>query len=435
MRCSLWFCVVVFISLLCISEGMPMEAHAALGPETRPKKLNVEDIASNRVISNFTSESATLAKAEYANLHFKNVHFEKPVFENVTFTNCSFTDVEFRQFKFVNVAFKNCEFDGSRLFKGDLLNVTFDTVNKRFLVEQTSENRVTKIERVTCGPVFLRNTEINTFYMPGVRGRLEIENGGSAQAHDLGTAVVGGNLTVLARNSNFHKVRFSLGANSRVSAVNCGFTHGGGSGSEEETTVAYFENCKFFQSSFAKFGLLVIKNSEVNAGFSGKGQWYFENCTFPLTEVKDQITPRMYSSGLFGGKGTKAYILGSPQTAYLKVKGGEVTLYNISLQSPTFENRDRRHPVPALNMRNVEIHGGKWQGFTMGGGQWENVRIYPTVELGMTNLGMVRTRKLEFPKGNPWDGEAEGGMKESATPFEWPEVHVPTKEELGFTTE
>jgi hypothetical protein len=73
----------------------------------------------------------------------------------------------------------------------------------------------------------------------------------------------------------------------------------------------------------------------------------------------------------------------------------------------------------------------------MEGGQWENVRIYPEIKVGDTSLGEVRMHNVTFPEGNPWRGTEEIRITPvySATPFDWPEVHVPTPEELGLIRE
>jgi hypothetical protein len=47
-------------------------------------------------------------------------------------------------------------------------------------------------------------------------------------------------------------------------------------------------------------------------------------------------------------------------------------------------------------------------------------------------LGEIETYNLTYPDGNPWVGDVKVKLTERDTPFDWPEIHVPTPEELGL---
>ena len=89
--------------------------------------------------------------------------------------------------------------------------------------------------------------------------------------------------------------------------------------------------------------------------------------------------------------------------------------------------------MPIINMKNVQIRRGDWKHLILGGGQWENVQISPNVHVDnkKTTLGDVRVRNVTFPEGPPWKG-GELTLVESDTPFDWPEIIIPTPEELGL---
>lgn len=115
------------------------------------------------------------------------------------------------------------------------------------------------------------------------------------------------------------------------------------------------------------------------------------------------------------------------------ISGGTCYLYDIILEKPTIVHFEGETGLQALNLRNVTIKGGKfWQG-RIKSGQWENVKIYPEVNVENANIENIVGYNVTFPEGSPWRGKAKNAsMTVSKTPFEWPEIKVPTPEELGL---
>jgi hypothetical protein len=89
----------------------------------------------------------------------------------------------------------------------------------------------------------------------------------------------------------------------------------------------------------------------------------------------------------------------------------------------------------AHNLRNVRILGGRWHDFNLKGGHWENVELYPPIEItgAPPQFGDdVIFYKVTAPQGGPFKEGMSFIVSTTKQPFDWPEIHVPTLEEMGI---
>jgi uncharacterized protein YjbI with pentapeptide repeats len=139
-------------------------------------------------------------------------------------------------------------------------------------------------------------------------------------------------------------------------------------------------------------------------------------------------------SSLNGSKTTNIYIVGNNQkNAQLNILGGNVTISNLDcinlLVTKWVEG------VNSLNLFNVKIYGANFEDLILYGGQWENVEIYPPINVPNAKIENLNVYNVSFPKGRPWVESTpytDIKITESPIPFVWPNIHVPTPEELGL---
>jgi hypothetical protein len=108
----------------------------------------------------------------------------------------------------------------------------------------------------------------------------------------------------------------------------------------------------------------------------------------------------------YGDKNTFIYIIGNWSTVIpYYALGGNVTITDSAIKNPYFTPDD---DIFSLNLRNVTIRGGEWIKSKVLGGQWENVKIYPPVDITDAVIKNVRGYNVTFPEGSPWTGESSG---------------------------
>jgi hypothetical protein len=157
------------------------------------------------------------------------------------------------------------------------------------------------------------------------------------------------------------------------------------------------------------------------------------------------VSSTMHRIGIGSPNSDHVYILGSRNPIPINFSSGNIYIYEADLLGPIWSRwADDKDPPPTINLRNVRFFGGKMRNIHINGGQWENVDIYPKVVIsGSKNvLENIETYNLRFPEGDPWvedpkHPQALADFKpmfiERDQPFQWPEIHVPTAEELGLT--
>jgi hypothetical protein len=155
---------------------------------------------------------------------------------------------------------------------------------------------------------------------------------------------------------------------------------------------------------------------------------YFINNIYPT------IDKNLIRATFFGNDETKIFIDGGDMNdADMVITSGQVTIRNLGLKNAWFTSDE--NPTISLNLKDVTINGANFLDLELKNGQWENVKIYPSVKVQNTKIENLKVYNVTFPHGKPWvDASSETSIDliESSKPFEWPEVHVPTPEELGL---
>ncbi|SHN71517.1 pentapeptide repeat-containing protein [Desulfovibrio litoralis] len=414
----------------------------------RTIRLSPEEIIANPSILN----GAIMTGAVYKGLVLKDVTLtgtkftkiilEKPVFENVVFIDAKFDDMNMKNVQFKNVQFKDCTFITAQISNGDFSEVSFKGGSFSYRGDINSRKRdySSYIMGVGCDKVLFDAVAMNSVSMNGMEGSITFKNMHNIKKDDSSSVINGNKLTLRIDNCTADGFTFSaMFEGSTAYVTNSTFKNSAFVG--ENSKAMYFENCKILDGTeIHDAGTLVIKNSTVSGAFSGKGNWYFEGCEFVLDRSRAKLVDMVYevSSTFEGDKDSHAFVLGSKTKApWLSVRGGgAVDMYNMNIEN--FRLIDWASALE-VNLRNVAIYGGdfgsesKYYKLKMKGGKWENVQMYPEVNINEhTDLGELKTYNLTFPNGNPWRGTGQVKTIPVKTPFDWPEIHVPTPTEMGL---
>lgn len=77
------------------------------------------------------------------------------------------------------------------------------------------------------------------------------------------------------------------------------------------------------------------------------------------------------------------------------------------------------------------MHGGDFSAIQLYIGKWNNLDLYPSIDVTNARIGTIQGYNVEYPKGNPWNnGEVE--IEYHHEPLEVEKPPVPTREELGL---
>jgi uncharacterized protein YjbI with pentapeptide repeats len=358
-------------------------------------------------------------------LTLRNSELNDLNFENVTLKDVTFKEVNFRRPRFKNVVFENCNFEGSRFSSGVYEDVLFKGGSMQ---PTTSHGRIERQEFIY--------SQFSNVVLDGVK----IHGGKLSGTGDL---VIVKNMPDI-NGFGSHRPSFFSGTGNRVRIDNCivkntGFVHDEGKVYITNSTfhnatmaghpdVAYIDKCSA-NEGLTGAKICVATNSDLMGGYLGGGKAYFIN-----NKYRDNVEKNL-GFKTRGDKNTFIYIIGNGSTIIpYYALGGNVTIIDSELKKPYFiQNGD----ILSLNLRNVTIRGGEWIESKVLGGQWENVKIYPSVDITGAVIKNVRGYNVTFPEGPPWTGNSRGQaeMIVSKTPFTWPEIHVPTPEELGLIWE
>lgn len=406
------------VIVLLVIGGIFMESGNLLAA---PK--SVADINANpQVLSGLRFSKGDMSGLNIQNAHIKGLQFDDiqaPVsrFTNVTFENCSFTKVNFQSCRFENVAFKNCQIQG-RGNHEDINNSTIFrySVFKDVLFENTKMNNVIA-DSISGegGYVYFRN--MREVYTRGGEG----------------TILSSSNLHCRVVDSNLTKAKFLVSSSQSASfyAKNSKF-----SDLRLQSNHTYIEKCSLndivmYSTETAVVTKCLLDDTKIA---SKKAGYYVNNQYIESGEVDDIFNQRL-GSGIEGRDGSPVYVMQSDTTpVILRFTGGQVTACNITLKTPILGQFGKTKPPLSLNLRNVRILGGNWSSLELESGNWENVTIEPPLRVKRVKLNKIQAYNLEFPKGDPWKKEGEFSLDITRVfkPFDWPEVRVPTPEDMGL---
>jgi uncharacterized protein YjbI with pentapeptide repeats len=380
----------------------------------------VEEInADNSLINGRTLRDVGLTGLHLANITLKNTAFKDMEiydsdFTNVTFEDCTFSNVEITNSRFNNVIFK----DGIMTYSGDrdnrrvatimngpvFNNVVFDNVRMEkarfFSVSGSSltwRNMRDFRDYGSGGPILgdYRDKTIN----------FRVDN---CEITDVTLALLEGESTIYMTNSRLKESGFA----------------------SSECKIIYVENCELNSVELAWPQLLVVKGSTIRARAGRHAAAVVSKAYF----VDNKYLPRTIIDG------GEVHIFGGNAQASLGLLGGNVYIYDMELVNSIFNGAIGDSKLESVNLRNVKIRGGKWANLKIPIGIWENVEIYPVIKIeSPVEISDLKVYNLTFPHGNPFVSGVNLSVNLNLQrqrydqPFDWPEVHVPTAQELGLT--
>ncbi len=238
--------------------------------------------------------------------------------------------------------------------------------------------------------------------------------------------LIANNLNLRIDNCIFEKSTIVLFDNSTIYATNSTFTRSGFGSSSAK--VIYIDNCKLLEGSDAGSGeIMVVKDSVLCGGVGGREskEIYLAGLSWPENNTRKTV--------LYGSANTKFFLDGAnAKNALINILGGTVLLRNVGVRKLLVSSDAS---IDKLDLQNVTIYEGDFEDALVKGGQWENVTIYGPVKMPKGKLENIKVRAFQLPNGPPIAGatsETIVDIKESSAPFEWPEIHVPTLDELGL---
>jgi uncharacterized protein YjbI with pentapeptide repeats len=354
-----------------------------------------------------------------------NISVNKTVFVNFIAKNSCFKNIIFNNCKFIKVDFKYSELE----------NVTFNEGSMGYQGDYENKENLTNFEFSTFrGQIIFNNVKFNMVYLHSVgnqdsvckvlfKDMREINN------RDRFAAIQGCSIDLRVDNCALEGDFFGIfDENSSVYATNSTFIGSGFAGNQ--TNVIYIENCELLNGSIGGAPItLVIKDSTVSGALLSKysKNAYLINNQYP--ETKNGLT------SLIGSQGVEIFIDGQGvKKAKMNILSGQVTIRDLELVSPKI-GKVFDYQVQSLNLKNVILRGPDFDGLHLKSGMWENVEIYPPARIPDTVFENLRVYNVTFPEGKPWveaTAKSKVTLIESPSPFDWPEITVPSPKDLGL---
>lgn len=414
MRLSYLFSWKVVFFLIALQTGvlsMPNTSFSRVDPQEiarNPQSLSGQYIKDGQL------DDLALKNALITGLRLKNVKFLKATIENVTFEGCTFEKVDFARANFANVQFKNCVFkEAGPTSETD--NLTKMTGTVRDVLFLACELRNIKFFFSDDSSGFLLFKDITKANSVEKNGPFILSGGSNIRIDNCSfqSGIIGGrdNASAMVKNSTFMNASVYAGK-------------------------TFISGSKFSEECNPGGSLLVIIDSELTGGILHVlGTAYALNNAYKYDIVKTEYGNIVNGVGIETFKPeNKVYVTGREGIHCLRIFGGDVEVQNLTLFTPMITQLSSTTPITALNLKDVIIQGADWEGLTLLGGKWENVRIEPPVAVDSTTIQNVRAYRLEYPKGLPFTDKNELTMdvKEVNQPFDWPEIVAPTPEEHGL---
>lgn len=376
------------------------------------------------------------------------------VWENMVIHNLTLRDVKMHGAKLSNITFVDCtfikaDFDYSTLSNVKFIRGTMTGLDAPDSYEdyETSFQHVA-IDRVLFDGVYFKKHAKFTF------------NGG-----EKGGIVVMRNITTGEDSTDVS--RLLGGSNLHVRMDNCTVINQIALNIREGDNSAYITNSHFRNTK----DQTVSTPARWDASLSllGRASWV-ENCVIesgriPATDVAvitnctlGNISPggREIPSTMFFSKNkfvkrhkddglringaqdriddvNSFYIYAGGETIPQRVVLGTGNIYIFDATIENMSSRQKRFntALPNLNLQNVDIKSGKFEYAHWLNAKWENVRVFPPIEVGEATFGPILGYKVEFPKGTPWvDGTIN--ITTVHEPLKIPRPPVPTLEETGL---
>ncbi|MDR2444242.1 MAG: hypothetical protein LBE31_12090 [Deltaproteobacteria bacterium] len=372
-------------------------------------------ILDGRTVTGDMEEKLSLNNISINKATLVNFKAKRSYLKNVTFNDCTFLKVDFKYSELEDVTFNkgSMGYQGDYEDKDNLTNFEFSTFRGQIIFNNVKIN-MAYIQSVgskdsKCKVLFKDMREINnrdrfsTIHGYGID--LRVDN--CAREGDI-FGILDENSTVYATNSTF---------------IGSGFTG-------ILTNVIYIENCELLNGATGGAPItLVIKDSTVSGALLGKysEKAYLINNKYPKTE--NGLT------SVVGHPGVETFIDGQGvKNARMNILSGQVTIRDLELVNPKI-SKVFDYQVKTLNLKNVILRGPDFERLQLQSGMWENVEIYPPARVPDTVFENLRVFNVTFPEGKPWveaTANSQVRLIESSSPFDWPEITVPSPKDLNL---
>lgn len=385
--------------------------------------LTSHDISSNPSIIN----GKKISSGDLDDLIFKDTVIHDVVFEGIDFTNLSATNITFRNVvfdttkifdsKFINVVFENCIFLNSKLQNNIFSMVHFLGGKMTYKGRYEYLSSQTYIRFSSFENVLFEKIDLNHVTMSEITGSVFLRNLYNVRDQEHGGLISGKTLNVIIDNvsATCALVKAEDGS---IYAANSNLSN---SGLETRQGIVVVDKCTFSGDIFGD--TIAVTNSKGVMHFWGGGEgkkWYISS-----TELLRE--PNLLSV-FRAAKGTQIFIEGTNVPAHIAIDGAMYRIRNQQIGTLTIYRTD----LERLDLHNVSIKQGDWDLSIISSGDWENVTILGDIPVDGSTFTNIRAHNLKFPNGLPWKGTAEQiSITETAKPFTWEPVKIPTAEELG----
>jgi uncharacterized protein YjbI with pentapeptide repeats len=342
-------------------------------------------------------------------MNISKLTFINPVFDNVLLENCTISGS-----KFLDGRFSNVTFNGGRLTYDERANITLFELCE---IDRLTFDRVTmqaaRLSHMSGGTIIFRNMKKFSDY-------------GASKSR-----IVSGSLQLVLENCTVSGTDLARLQDGRVHIIKSILVNSGLSGKfflyiEDSLLDGALDGYTTIESGKAT---AVIKNSVLGKfRFSNHGQAYVINNNH---SGADNALTSLQTGKLYAADNN---------IPYLQVSGDEVTLRDMDVQRLSF--LDFSGDPRTFNLRNVNI--AENLNFRFGanitGGWWENVSIGNTsvtvIDYGdKINISGISAYNLVYNGSNQSLSSSPSTPYTVAIvekPFTWPEVKVPSAQELGF---
>ncbi|MDR2387182.1 MAG: pentapeptide repeat-containing protein [Deltaproteobacteria bacterium] len=360
---------------------------------------------------------------------------EKLSLKDMTINKATLVDFRAIRSRISNVVFNDCRFIKANFRLSEFENVTFNGGSMAYQGDSQQEENLTNFEdSIFKGQIIFNKVKFDLVYLYGVGSkesvcRVLFKDMRQINNKDRFATIQGYGINLRVDNCLREGDIFgSLDENSTVYATNSTFINSGFAGNRTKTI--YIENCELLKGSSGGAAVtMVIKNSIVAGALFGQlsKKAYLINNKYPGNG------PGLTSLG--GGPGLEIFIDGQGvKEARMNILSGQVTVKDLELIKPMI-GKVFDYQVKTLNLKNVILRGPNFEELRLESGTWEKVEIYPPARVPDTVFVNLRVHQVTFPKGKPWveaTSKSSVNLIESPTPFDWPEISVPTPKDLDL---
>lgn len=385
-------------------------------------EINADNSIINNKIVRGSLDGLHLENITLKDTTFQNLSINQAIFKNVVFENCTFVNVQINNSAFDTVTFKSSL--GTYYNPGTCIrteinssvfsNVIFDgvTMERSFLSHiQGGEGNA---------DLTFKNMHSFIKYDPLT---LQILSGTDLDFHIDKCDIKIKKYPVDSEPENIQIA--NLDKKSTIYVTNSTIDHSGFYYNKGKTI--YIETSVLQNINLYNTELTVIKNCDLeNVSVNNLGDIYFINNKINKSYVN--LT------------GKEVHVFGdNQQVSSLRVhRADHVYLYDMELKDLSLTDT-----INSLNLHNVKITSGCWDTLKINNGNWENVEFSPDLKIliknGTPQINGIKAYNLILPDTIKFYGDGEEFKPENINiqrvdkPFEWPNVHVPSAQELGLT--